>query len=123
MKKMIKLRIAVLILFVSTSVGLFAQQFGGNPSSVKWNQVNTDSVRIIFPTGLEKQAMEIADISTRLGKLTDYSIGKGFRKINIILQNQTTISNGYVSLGPPRTFNWYSPVVFSEVSLLCNIVN
>ena len=26
-----------------------AQQFGGEPSSVKWKQVNTDTVRIIFP--------------------------------------------------------------------------
>lgn len=80
-----------------------AQQFGGNPPSTKWRQINTDTARIIFPAGLEKKAMQVADISHELSRKTTNSIGSTIRKINIVLQNQTTVSNGYVALGPYRS--------------------
>ena len=41
---------------------LMSQQFGGNPPSLKWKQINTDSVRIIFPAGLDSQANRAASI-------------------------------------------------------------
>ena len=80
-----------------------AQQFGGNPSSTKWRQIATDTFRIIFPAGLERQAQVVAGISGNLSKATTNSIGDRIRKINIVLQNQTTLSNGYVGLGPYRS--------------------
>ncbi|MBA4168339.1 MAG: hypothetical protein H0X41_12500, partial [Chitinophagaceae bacterium] len=58
---------------------LQAQQFGGNPPSLKWNQINTDTARIIFPVGLEKQAMDVARIIHRLAAVTQYSIGARVR--------------------------------------------
>jgi hypothetical protein len=85
------------------AVTLHAQQFGGNPPSIKWKQINTDTVRVIFPAGLEQQAQDVADISLKLSKRTTNSIGDRVRKINIVLQNQTTVSNGYVALGPYRS--------------------
>lgn len=36
------------------------QNFGGNPPSVKWQQVNNDKARVIFPKGLDSQANYIA---------------------------------------------------------------
>lgn len=101
---MMMLRAAFLLIFFFRIIcSLHSQQFGGNPPSIKWRQVNNETIRVIFPTGLDSLAQEIADISIRLGSSTNYSIGKGFRKINIVLQNQTTVSNGYVSLGPYRS--------------------
>ena len=82
---------------------LNAQQFGGNPPSVKWKQINTDTFRIIFPAGLEQSAQQVANISSDLSTTTTSSIGERIRKINIVLQNHTTVSNGYVSLGPYRS--------------------
>lgn len=78
----------------------FAQDFGGNPASVKWKQVNTPKVRIIFPTGLDSQANRMANIITTLGGATAGTVGERERKWNIILQNQTTISNAYVRMAP-----------------------
>ncbi|MGZ5133719.1 MAG: hypothetical protein ACXWCG_01160 [Flavitalea sp.] len=88
-------------LLVSLSIN--AQQFGGNPPSINWKQINTDTVRIIFPSGLEDQAEQVANISEALSRTTTRSIGSRIRKINIVLQNQTTIPNGYVGLGPYRS--------------------
>src|SRR5687767_11550842 len=79
---------------------LQAQQFGGTAPSVKWKQINNDTLRVIFPAGLDSQAKQVADISLRLSRETVNSIGNTIRKINIVLQNQTVISNGYVGLGP-----------------------
>lgn len=90
-------------LFLGVSTYLFAQQFGGHPPSTRWNQINTDSVRVIFPAGLQRQASEITGIIHRLGRDPLAPLGKDFRKISIVLQPRTTLSNGYVGLGPWRS--------------------
>jgi len=88
-------------LFLST--GLSAQIFGGNPPSLKWRQLNTDTARILFPIGLDSQAQTVAAIVHRLARTTRPTIGSRQRKIDIVLQNQTTIANGYVQLAPFRS--------------------
>jgi hypothetical protein len=80
-----------------------AQQFGGHPTRTQWKQINTDTVRVIFPAGYQRQAAEIAGIVHRLGQQTTATLGKDFRKVSIVLQPRTTISNGYVGLGPWRS--------------------
>ena len=79
-----------------------AQQFGGHPPSTKWNQINTDTLRVIFPAGLglEKQAADIATTTQKLSAQTLPTIGSRIRKVSIVLQPYTTISNAYVALGP-----------------------
>ncbi|MBS1947747.1 MAG: hypothetical protein JST47_08265 [Bacteroidetes bacterium] len=82
---------------------LFAQQFGGNPPSLKWKQINNDTSRIIFPAGLESQAQQVSSIVQVLSQSTLSTIGNKQKKINIVFQNQTTISNAYVGLAPFRS--------------------
>ena len=96
-----RLPFGILLLLIST--GLSAQQFGGNPPSLKWRQINTDTARIIFPIGLDSQAQQVAAIVHTLSHATLPTIGHSQRKINIVLQNQTIIPNGYVQLAPFRS--------------------
>ncbi|MGB8193543.1 MAG: hypothetical protein WCF67_16555, partial [Chitinophagaceae bacterium] len=86
-----------------------AQQFGGHPPSVKWKQVNTDTARVIFPSGLDSQGRHVANLVNVLDKYTYNSIGNRRRKINIVLQPATTITNGYVALGPFRSEFYLTP--------------
>ena len=95
-------RVSFIALFSLILLGASAQEFGGNPPSLKWKQINNDTVRIIFPDGLQEVAKKIAAITGQMGT-SQYTIGNRFRKINIVLQNQTTISNAYVGLGPRRS--------------------
>ena len=97
-----------LIYFSGSAV--FAQQFGGNPPSIKWNQVNTPSARIIFPQQMDSSAIRISNIISYLDKSTQNTIGTRQRKINLVLQNQTTISNAYVGLGPYRSEFFLTPL-------------
>jgi len=80
-----------------------AQEFGGNPPSIKWQQIDTDVVRVLFPKGLDVQALRVANTIFLLDSNTRRSIGQKRKKIDIVLQNQTIISNGYVGLAPFRS--------------------
>jgi hypothetical protein len=100
---MIRFRLPVFIGLLLLSTGVKAQVFGGNPPSLKWHQLNTDTARIIFPMGLDTAAEQVAAIVHRLARTTLPTIGHSQRKINIVLQNQTTIPNGYVGLAPFRS--------------------
>lgn len=96
------------VLFFS-ALSLTAQQFGGNPPSLKWRQINTDTARIIYPAGLDSQANRVAGIVHWLAAAKPVSLGNQQQKINIVLQNQTVIANGYVQLGPFRSEFFLTP--------------
>ncbi|MBL7698741.1 MAG: hypothetical protein JNK79_11300 [Chitinophagaceae bacterium] len=99
----------LLFLLLAASLRAATQQFGGNPPSIKWKQVNTDTARVIFPAGLEKQALDVSDIVSRLSSITAPTIGGRTKKINIVLQPLPTVANGYVSLGPFRSEFFLTP--------------
>ncbi|HEX4878116.1 MAG TPA: hypothetical protein VFV31_15710 [Chitinophagaceae bacterium] len=112
-------RFFLLLTLLFVSGFCFSQQFGGNPPSLKWKQVNTDSVRVIFPAGMDSQAFRVASVVHYLAKEKPYSLGNRLKKVNIVLQNQTTIANGYVQMGPFRSefFLTPDPVNFSQGSI------
>ncbi|HTS44549.1 MAG TPA: hypothetical protein VMH01_09145 [Puia sp.] len=93
-------KVFVIFILLLYSFSARTQPFGGNPPSLKWEQINTDAARIIFPKGLETQARQVSSIVQALSKNTLPTIGSQQRKIDIIFQNQTTISNAYVQLAP-----------------------
>lgn len=87
-----------------------AQRFGATPPGVKWRQINSDTARIIFPQGLDSQAIRVATILHNQAAKNSLSLGTQLKKINIVLQNETTISNGYVGQGPYRSEFYLTPV-------------
>lgn len=107
----LRMRKIVLAFFLSSPVFLLAQRFGGTPPSVKWRQINTDTARIIFPRGLDSQAQRIAAVVHYQAAQTPLSLGNKLYKIDIVLQNQTTIANGYVGLGPYRSEFYLNPAL------------
>ena len=87
---------------------LMAQQFGGNPPSIHWKQINTDTARIIFPVGIDSAAQRVSSVVHFLAA-KDRLLGNKHNKINIVLQNQTTVANAYVGLGPYRSEFYLTP--------------
>lgn len=86
-----------------------AQQFGGNRPAVKWRQVNSDTVRVIFPAGLEAQGKRVADVVHHIARSHTATLGTTVRKVDIILQHETMQSNGFVQLGPFRSVFYLTP--------------
>ncbi len=101
----------LLLIGFFVSIQLKAQVFGGNPASLKFYQINTDSVRVIFPEGLEKEAKEIAWTAHQLYRYNPAPLGNKLKKFNIVLQNQTIQSNAYVAIAPYRSEYYMMPAL------------
>ncbi|MGF7038682.1 hypothetical protein [Mucilaginibacter lappiensis] len=86
-----------------------AQEFGGNPPSLKWKQVNTPPARIIFPAGMDSAGIRVANIVQQMNGLIKPTIGLKQKQVSIVLQNQTTVANGYVGLAPFRSEFFLTP--------------
>ncbi|RYU91547.1 hypothetical protein EWM62_06300 [Mucilaginibacter terrigena] len=93
----------LLLLLIFTATLTKAQQFGGNPPSIKWKQVNTPAARVIFSQGMDSVAQRVAQTIARLNSVIQPTIGFKQKQVSIVLQNQTTISNAYVGLAPFRS--------------------
>jgi hypothetical protein len=102
-------KLLLLILFLTLAVVLKAQQFGGNPPSVKWKQVNTPAAKVIFPTGMDSLGFRVANAIEHINKATQPTIGIRQKQVSIVLQNQTTVSNAYVGLAPFRSEFYLTP--------------
>ncbi|HUZ61853.1 MAG TPA: hypothetical protein VMU83_23955 [Hanamia sp.] len=103
------LKISLFFLMLFACSKGFSQIFSGNPPSLKWKQINTPDSRVIFPADLDSVATRITNIISYIKVPTERTIGTRSKKINIVLQNQTTVSNAYVALGPFRSEFYLTP--------------
>src|SRR3954463_15190668 len=97
------------LLTLVLSIHTRAQQFSGFPPYFRWQQINTDTARIIFTKGTELQADRIASLIHRAAADTPFTIGGKLRKINIVLHSYTTLANGYVGYAPFRSEYYLVP--------------
>ncbi len=75
---------------------------GQDPASLRWLQINTENFQVIFPQGYEQQGRYIADVLEWSYEHASKSLEHQPRKISVIVHNQTTVSNGFVSWAPRR---------------------
>lgn len=94
------MRKLIFLVFLFSFHAAFSQEFGGNPPSTQWLQINTDSLRVIFPKGMEKQAQLITNTIIYENRHSRESIGNKELKLNLVLQNRSVTSNGFVTLSP-----------------------
>lgn len=94
--------LAFVLIFSSSGISQSTTVLENNPH-LKWRQTNTDNFRIIFPAGFETQAQRMANTLEHIRTPEAKSLGVEPRKISVILQNQTTNSNGFVSITPRRS--------------------
>lgn len=94
----------LLLIFFFLNLTSFSQT--QPPPFLKWQKITTPHFKIVFPEGLESEALETASLMDYMfEKVPDvYKIKT--KKINLYLNNQTTIPNGFVTLAP-RYMEWY----------------
>ncbi|UEG51504.1 hypothetical protein LLH06_11025 [Mucilaginibacter daejeonensis] len=85
------------------TLGVKAQQFGGNPPSIKWDQVNTPAARVIYPRGMDSAGRRVANVIGQINNAIKPTIGFRQKQVNVVLQNQLVTTNGYVGLAPFRS--------------------
>jgi hypothetical protein len=76
---------------------------GVNPPQIRWSQIETEGYQIIFPENRYQDASRVANTLDYI--LGNDSLTLTYPKIRIpiILQNQTVIPNGFVTIGPWRS--------------------
>ncbi|HYI77410.1 MAG TPA: hypothetical protein VEW65_07295 [Chryseolinea sp.] len=97
-------RIVLFLVILSFSQGGWAQVvLETNPASISWQQINTDNFRVLFPTGFDVQALRMANTLEKIRKAESRTLGSEPRRISVILQTQSSQSNGFVSILPRRS--------------------
>ena len=71
-----------------------------NPPGLNWQQVRTPHFRVIYPAGLDTAARRTARQLESLHGPAAATLGVSPRPIAVVLQNQTTVSNGFVTFLP-----------------------
>ncbi len=90
---------------------VYAQYFvrGQDPASIRWQQIQTEHFRIIFPGDYAQSAVYIADILEYSYGPASRTLGIAPRRVPVILHNQTVVSNGFVSWAPARLEMFTNP--------------
>ncbi|MBD2754308.1 TolB-like translocation protein [Spirosoma validum] len=120
---------ALLLLAVLTARAQTLPILDQNPTSLRWYRLTTPHFRVLYPMGLDSTAQRTANRLESLYEPASASLGKPPRPISVLLQNQTTNSNGFVTLFPRRseffavtpqdpnllgTFNWLDLLAVHE---------
>lgn len=88
---------------------------GNNPSGIKWQYFDTKAVKVIFPSSNLAEATRVANIINLIYDSVGVSVGEKRKHLDLLIQTNQVISNGYVSLAPYRSefyatgiqdFNW-----------------
>ncbi|MEM8564974.1 MAG: hypothetical protein AAGF85_00845 [Bacteroidota bacterium] len=104
MKNSLTAILCFFLLYVSSTVVGQIRVLDNNPSSLKWSQINTPGFQVIFPRGFDSEAQRVANTLEHIREPVSRSLGnKKPKKVSIILQNQNSVSNGFVTLGPRRS--------------------
>lgn len=95
----------ILVIAALAYVPAFSQSITvlDNNPNLKWKQVKTPNFNVIFPTGFEVQAMRMANTLEHIRIPESKTLGGAPRKVSIVLQNQSAVSNGFVSITPRRS--------------------
>ncbi len=111
----LRVLIFLAILFLPWQNSFSQIQLGGHPPSVTWNQINTPVVRVIYPSGEYDQANRIANLINYIHANQLYTVGTNTKKIDIVLQTNQVISNGYVGLSPYRSEFFATPFQSNQI--------
>jgi hypothetical protein len=74
-----------------------------NPPSVKWRQISTPNFKVLYPPGFDDRAQRVANSLERVRDAGAQSLGSRPRRMTFIMQNRSSLSNGFVSIIPRRS--------------------
>ena len=102
-------RLALSIYISSWALLCFAQDLGGLPGNLDWKIIKSEHVNVIATPDGEAFARRTLSIDEALIDLRPLSLGNKIAEIDVIIQNETVVPNGFVGLEPFRSFLYTSP--------------
>ena len=86
-----------------------ANKLGLNRPGLRWFFIENENFKIIYPQGMYEQAQRVGAIFNKLSNEHDSGIGEKTLKADFILHPETTIPNGFVTVGPFRSEFYTTP--------------
>ncbi|GGE99090.1 hypothetical protein [Hymenobacter cavernae] len=80
-----------------------------NPASLRWYQLRTAHFRVLYPTGFEARAQRTAQRLEQVYAPVSATLERPPRPIPLLLQNQTTVNNGFVTILPRHSEFFTTP--------------
>ncbi|MDD2559762.1 MAG: hypothetical protein PHE04_03725 [Bacteroidales bacterium] len=102
---MMKKRLGLIFLFFCLVAGASAQFYSGgtDPARLKWQQLNTENFRLIYPEGIDSLALRYAWLLQTAGIHSVEGLRvEAPKKLPVVLHPYTTRSNGFVVWAPRR---------------------
>lgn len=111
MQKITKLHLLILfIVYASIAKSqVNSQGFGAHPNGQNWHILKSPAIRVIYPEGMESRSQRIANIINHISDSFTRSVGSKRYAFDLVLQNRTTIPNGFVALAPARSEFFCTP--------------
>ncbi|MFN8336896.1 MAG: hypothetical protein U0U09_17325 [Cyclobacteriaceae bacterium] len=99
-----KYTFSILILCLVMGSRAYGQEvLENNPPSVKFYKINTPHFKVLYPKDFEQEAQRVAATLEHAYQPESNTLQARPRKISVVLQNQSSISNGFVTLTPRRS--------------------
>lgn len=99
-----KYTLSILILYLFFCVTAFSQQvLENNPPAVKFYKINTPHFKVLYAKGFEEEAQRMANTLEHIYEPEARTMLARPGRISVVLQNQSSVSNGFVSLIPRRS--------------------
>jgi hypothetical protein len=119
------------LLLLLLGVSLFTPEFSPaqnllntNPPSFKWRKIRTENFNILFNEKNREEAVDVANTLERFHGPVGDGLGIRPKKISVVLQNQTVVSNGFVTsvpfhsefgLFPPQDYNFQGLLKWTDM--------
>ncbi|MCW3805900.1 hypothetical protein [Plebeiibacterium marinum] len=99
-----KVFLLILGIFLCFPLVTFSQYYtsGEDPASLKWNKIETDNFKLVFPSGYIGKAQYLAKVFEEVYKYGSESLNHQPKKISVLIHPETSYSNGFVSWAPKR---------------------
>ncbi len=97
--------VVLLLLFAPLRVA--AQGFDQQPPGLAWRKIETSHFEVVFPAEIEPEGQRVANLLEQVLEPLGKTLPRKSRRISVILMNQLTVSNGYVTF-QPRYAGFYS---------------
>jgi hypothetical protein len=88
----------------------FIPLYSPTPNYYKWHEYTNDTIKLVFRSGLEKEALNYGQTMMWQCYDSTFSLGKKVRNLNILLHTENAQSNGYVKLAPYQSEFYLTPM-------------
>jgi hypothetical protein len=101
---MLKKIIISVLFFLTPFFSVLAQYYssGADPASIKWEMIDNDRFRLVFPQEFSEAASGLAVYLDSIAPKIEATLQHTPRKIDILIHSHSTYTNGFVSWAPRR---------------------